>query len=412
MSDFRVTVERLTIEPHPNADRLELARVGDYLSIVMKGQFKTGDLGVYIPEGSIVPQELLAEMGLTGKLAGPEKNRVKAMRLRGVLSQGLVYPVRQQETIGILAGYYICRPPFANEAFIINHDIGRVQMAVFKAGEEVGAFLGITKYVPKIPASMDGEVFVPSTNFLPKFDVEDIKRFPNVLEDGEPVMITEKVHGTCVIFGAIPSSHEPIEGAIDGRVLVASKGVGAKGLAFKDTPGNRESNVYLRTLLSLKLIERVKALADANGAPIVLLGEIAGKGIQDLYYGLDEPQFRLFDIYLPDGQSFASAIVTGKLADKFSIPHVPIMYHGPWSKNLVERFRDGGEWVSRIDKDRDPINADVDYELDGPPPEHMREGIVIRAAVERRDPLLGRVILKAVSPEYLTRDSLDATEFQ
>lgn len=46
MATFEAKVYRLTIEEHPNADALELAVVGDYRSIVRKGQFKTGDLGV------------------------------------------------------------------------------------------------------------------------------------------------------------------------------------------------------------------------------------------------------------------------------------------------------------------------------------------------------------------------------
>ena len=48
MAEFEAKVYRLKIEEHPNADALEIARVGDYRSIVRKGQYKTGDLGVYI----------------------------------------------------------------------------------------------------------------------------------------------------------------------------------------------------------------------------------------------------------------------------------------------------------------------------------------------------------------------------
>ena len=95
MSTFAVKIYPLTISAHPNADLLELAQVGDYLSVVAKGQFKTGDLGAYIPEGAIVPQAVLVKLNLVDKLAGTEKNRVKAVKLRGILSQGIVYPVQQ-----------------------------------------------------------------------------------------------------------------------------------------------------------------------------------------------------------------------------------------------------------------------------------------------------------------------------
>ena len=92
MSSFAVTAERLIIHAHPDreVERLELAQVGEYRAVVPKGQYRTGDWAVYIPEQAILPDELLAELCLTGRLAGPKKNRVKATRFRGELSQGLV----------------------------------------------------------------------------------------------------------------------------------------------------------------------------------------------------------------------------------------------------------------------------------------------------------------------------------
>ena len=93
MSEFEVKTYPVIIERHPDADLLELARIGDYYSIVLKGQFQTGDTCAYIPEASIVPDSLIAKMGLEGKLAGRAHNRVRAIKLRGILSQGLVYPM-------------------------------------------------------------------------------------------------------------------------------------------------------------------------------------------------------------------------------------------------------------------------------------------------------------------------------
>lgn len=55
MSSFQVTAERLTIVPHPDADRLELAEVGLYRAVVGKGQFRSGDYAVYIPEQAVLP---------------------------------------------------------------------------------------------------------------------------------------------------------------------------------------------------------------------------------------------------------------------------------------------------------------------------------------------------------------------
>jgi hypothetical protein len=90
MSTFKVTVERLTILPHPHANKLELAQVGLYRAVVGMGQFKDGDYAIYIPEGAILPPDLIQELGLTGRLAGKAQNRVEAVRLQGELSQGIV----------------------------------------------------------------------------------------------------------------------------------------------------------------------------------------------------------------------------------------------------------------------------------------------------------------------------------
>jgi len=161
MSTFSVTVERITVLEHPNADALELAQVGDYQAIVRKDQFKSGDLVAYIPEQAVVPQALLREMGLEGKLAGKAKNRVKAIRLRGILSQGLVYPARPE----------------------------------WQEGADVANILGITKWEPPIPAHLSGEVFAAGQDRTLKYDIENFKRFPHILEEGEEVVFTEKLHG-------------------------------------------------------------------------------------------------------------------------------------------------------------------------------------------------------------------------
>lgn len=107
MSTFECPVVRVAIEPHPNADAIELARVGGYLAIVKKGQFKDGDLAVYIPEQAVLPEWLLKLLGfwddLNGKgtLSGSAGSRVRAIKLRGVLSQGLLIPFTIGEDDGL-----------------------------------------------------------------------------------------------------------------------------------------------------------------------------------------------------------------------------------------------------------------------------------------------------------------------
>src|SRR3990167_9915503 len=98
MSEHKCSAFKLQIEPHPNADRLEIARgMGAYTCIGGKDLYKSGQIAVYIPEQSIVPEKILRAHDLwnedegKGMLAGSAGNRVKSMKLRGILSQGLVY---------------------------------------------------------------------------------------------------------------------------------------------------------------------------------------------------------------------------------------------------------------------------------------------------------------------------------
>src|SRR5260221_603855 len=93
MSIFSVSVERIaSVWEHANADRLELARLASmsYQFVIAKGSYQVCDLVVYFPIDSLLPASIISALELTGKLAGSEKNRVKTIRLRGVISQGVV----------------------------------------------------------------------------------------------------------------------------------------------------------------------------------------------------------------------------------------------------------------------------------------------------------------------------------
>jgi RNA ligase (TIGR02306 family) len=121
---------------------------------------------------------------------------------------------------------------------------------------------------------------------------------------------------------------------------------------------------------------------------VIVFGEMIGQGIQDLYYGT-KFDFRVFDI-----------MVDGKYVDfnekmdyltAFNVPHVPVLYTGPFSKQKLEEYVDGPTTM---------CSQEMAGKFGG------REGIVITPVKERFDPNLkgdGRVILKAVSFAYLER---------
>lgn len=357
---FDVKVVKLIIEAHTNADALEIARIGDYQSIVRKGQFKTGDLAAYIPEQALVPPDLIEEMGLTGRLAGAGKNRVKAVKLRGVLSQGLCLAARE----------------------------GWIE------GQDVTEILGITKYEPEIPPALAGNVWFATKRRTLSYDIQNIKTYPHVLQDDEVIVICEKVHGTNFCCGAVLDA-DPVEGDI----IVQSKGLGGKGLALKVHDPLNAQNLYIRASRDYDLHRITREARDKYGVSVYIFGEVFGRGVQDLAYGADNGQaiqgFRVFDVYLRDPYEDKTRFLNDSELDSFceeyGLTRVPVLYRGPYSKEILLEMTNGRETVS---------GAGL----------HIREGVVVRPVIERNVPPFGRVQFKSISEAYLLRGG-DATEF-
>ncbi len=162
MSTLRATAERPTIHPHPDAAALELAQVGLFRAVVAKGRYRTGDWAVYVPD-----------------LPG---HRVRA------------------RTSG-----------------------GRGPGRRARGGDRLHRGARGTKRVPEIPVHMSGEL-VPAPDLVPWIEIGNVKRHPDVFTGGEPVVATEKIHGTACLF-------TPVAGT--GEEFVSSKDSGSRrqGLA-------------------------------------------------------------------------------------------------------------------------------------------------------------------------------------
>lgn len=361
MAHFSVKVTSIKIEPHPNADNIELAVIGGFRSIVQKGKFKDGDLVAYIPEQSIVPNSILAELGLEGKLSGLGKNRVKAIKLRGELSQGLVYPAKSN----------------------------------WIEGQDVTEELGIVKWEPAIPTHLAGQVdtlskfqhlldnktaeHIPDLAF--KYDIENIKNWMNVLEVGEEVVMTEKLHGTLVCIGVVFP---------DMKEFVSSKGLLARGFLLQDNDTNK-NNVYIQAKTLANLANRLSADMFTEPTIMYVFGEIFGKGIQDLDYQIQHPTFALFDIAIrnKNGTRFLGEEEFREMCFRIDLPMVPLVYQGGFSHELLTQHTVGNSIYTNM---------------------QIREGVVIKPVIEREDKKLGRVILKSINPDYLTRGG-NATEY-
>lgn len=367
---FDVTVQRLEVFPHPNADALEMAQVGLYRAVVPKGVYRTGDYALYIPEAAVLPDALIEELGLTGKLAGAQKDRVRAIRLRGELSQGIV-----------------CRPDRITRSNMIDGD-----WANAFAGDELIDWadeLGIHKYAPPVPVHLAGKVKA-QTRLLPWGDIENIKKHPDMFTPGEWVYATEKVHGTCCLV---------TWDAVNMELLVSSKGMAKQGLCLEVD----ENNTYWRAVLASGIGTVLSFLAESwDATRVAVFGEVYGAGIQDLAYGHkgDEgPQFRVFDMAVEeDGGVWwmptrSIRVLLDSVAEQtctVPVPTMPVLYEGPYDYDRIAEAATGATVVG-----------------DGV---HIREGVVVRPEPERFD-RQSRVIAKFINPDYLVRKG-DTTEFE
>lgn len=397
MASFEVLVRTIDdVIDHPNADRLSIVKILGYEAITNKredadgnlvARYRKGDPIVYVPEAAIIPENLLKQYGYwddekqKGMLAGKAGERVKAIRLRGVVSQGLVWPTT--DDLDYADGPNA--PPVVVGHVVDNGGVKRTT----QVGDNVADFFGITKYEPPVPVGMGGEV-AAVYEFAFDFDIENEQNFPGFLDNDE-VEATEKLHGTnCRIAYRPGYGHEEMFGST-GQVGISSKGLGAKGLMFKNNETNI-NNLYVRTLNEIGLIKQIDALGYDRGVKIDLFGEIFGQGVQDLHYGETKPVFRAFDIAL-DGK-FLSTDEKIEMFRLLGVERVPVLYRGPWDRDALVKLRDGKTTLGG---------------------KNVKEGIVVTATGDqtKREYLGNRLrpFLKMINPDYLTRRG-ETTEFQ
>ncbi len=324
MSTHRIDVVRINaIDKHPNADALGLVSILGFTCAVRLGDFAPGDLAVYVEPDYVVPCE-----GPFAFLCGDGKPaRIKAKRLRGVWSQGLL----------------VRAPEGAAE------------------GDDVMGSLGIVRYEPAMEVSSGGDAESPheSLGSVPKYDLENWRRYRHLLVDGEEVVVTEKIHGANARFAFR-----------DGRMWCGSR-----------TQWKREdpSSIWWRALAASPWLA-----AYCEACPeVVVYGEVFGQ-VQDLKYGATPGQvmFRVFDVLcrIPgEAPHWADADVVEMAFAREQ--RVPVVYRGAYSAQRMEELAVADSTIAK----------------------HLAEGVVIKPVRERTDLHLGRVALKLVSNRYLER---------
>ncbi len=340
MSTHKVEVVRVgPITKVETADTLGTTQIWGYTAIVRLGDILEGDLAVYIEPDYVLPTnaenaDVAARLAFLG-----DKRRIKAKRLRGVWSQGLLIKA----------------------------------WGDMKEGDDVMALLSIVRYEPsmgKIGTNGNAESPCPSLAGLSKYDVESLRRYNGVFEPGEIVYAFCKLHGANARY----SWRED-------RLWVGSR---TQWLRKPGTYAREDGTKYEAgdTLWwqAVKQNAWIEEWCRAN-PDCVLYGEVFGQ-VQDLKYGSKPGQifFRAFDVLRKD-RTYVDAEEFVKLFVEEQ--HCPLVYVGPYDFVFLEELSRGD---SRI-----------------PGAKHLMEGIVIKPAKERNDTGIGRVFAKLVSDRYLER---------
>lgn len=316
------------IRPHENADRLCIVPVGGWSCVVGKEQFKQGSRAIYIEPDYLVPLDRPEFAFLRKPDSNKSDHRLKAIRLRGVVSFGLLIPVPE-------------------------HLAGR------ETNDNVMDDLGIRRYEP--PVQESGADDLPFDQcpkiYASKFDVENLLSYEGVFEEGEEVIVTEKIHGA------------------NARYLFT------EGTFFM---GSRTrwlrpdlNHIWKRAADAAPAIEAFcRAFQDRT-----LYGEVFGS-VQELRYGRDKGKVSFAAFAAShSGNWMDIPALRGWLAE-YNVPAAPLLYRGSYDRAKIAELAEG------------------DSKVTGCPSGQIMEGVVITPETERRDDRLGRVALKLISNRY------------
>lgn len=254
------------IERIEGADAIEKARVLGWWVVVKRGEHRVGDRVVYCEIDSLLPERAEFEflrkscwrpaiLGAQGETLLPAGFRIKTVRLRGQISQGICFP------LAIL-------PPGAPT----------------DEGADVTALLGIVKFDPPLPASLGGRVKGTFPGFVPKTDETRVQVLEPVLarHRGKTFYFTEKLDGTS--FTAFFR---------EGRFGLCSRN---QWLDETDL-----DNGMCRLAAELDLARRLEAARARLGFDLAIQGEVIGPGIQKNKYGLKRIELHVFNVVDLDG---------------------------------------------------------------------------------------------------------------
>lgn len=291
-----------SLSPIEGADLIEVAAINGWKLVVKKGEFNVGDKAVYCEIDSYLPIcddfEFLRKSSYK-KIGEQEGFRLKTIKLRGQVSQGLLLPLN-----------------------ILKSKIYKDHYDKLAVGDDVTEALQIWKYDPPIPAQLAGVAKGSFPSFIPKTDEERIQNLSIVYENFKKSIfyVTEKLDGSSATF----------------YYNNGTFGVCSRNLELLPS----EDNSFWKFANACELECKLKKL-DVN---ISIQGELVGEGIRSNPYKLKGQTVFFFNAFNIDEQKYYSYEEMLSLLRDLSLKTVPIVelrYKLPDTIEELLLFADG-----------------------------------------------------------------------
>ena len=271
------------LTPIDGADKIEVATVGGWKVVAQKGLYNVGDLAVYFEIDSWIPTELapfLSKGKEPREFEGVKGERLKTIKLRGQLSQGLLMPLEEA-----------CK---------------NIDSELFE-GLDVSFPLNIIKWEKPMNAQLAGLARGNFPTQIPKTDQERVqnltKEINGAIEQRMRFEVTEKLEGSSMTVYLI-----------DGEF-----GVCSRNLDLKETEGNS----FWATARRDDIEGKMRAV-DEHWS-FAIQGELIGPGIQGNIYKLSQPEFRVFDVYNIQSGEYMNPQDRRRLVERMGLSHVPVL---------------------------------------------------------------------------------------
>ena len=319
--------EIIDIQPIEGADKIEVATVLGWKVVVKKGEFIVGDKVVYIEIDSILPPREVFEF------MAPRKYKVKTIKLRKQISQGIIFPLSILE---MKKAYHIdddVTEELGITKFLTKEEVNDLQQEQLKQGK-IEKYLMRYSWFRKLRKNKRD--FKGFPKFIKKTDETRIQNMPAVLKNKELFTVCEKLDGQSGTWLLIRKNRNFIEKLFklpEYEFVVCSRNI-RKGYKF-------DNSSYWNIAIQYDIENTLKKMI-GNSKYVGIQGEIIGQGIQGNKYKVEGYDMYVFNYITPD-KVYSSSEVEDKLEwhGFKTVPVIDIMYKLPDTVDEIVKYSTG-----------------------------------------------------------------------